>query len=65
MFQPEVLGIPFGAQYPEALRLILVQNGLLLEDFTPNPKTAAALGWALRLPTQEEMQNALVGGVRR
>jgi hypothetical protein len=46
-FRPEVRGQPYGAQYPEELREILVQNGILNPDYTPNEATAARLGWQL------------------
>ncbi len=49
-FVPEVRGVPFGTQYPEALRRILVENGTLHPDFTPNEDTAVRMGWALRDP---------------
>lgn len=65
IFQPEVLGLPFGTQYPEQLRHILVQNGTLQGDFTPNPQTAARLGWKLRVPTLEEVQAASEHAHRR
>ncbi len=47
-FVPEVAGVPFGTQYPEGLRRILVENGTLREDFTPNEETARRIGWRLR-----------------
>ena len=47
-FVPEVRGVPFGTQYPEALRRILVENGTLNPDFTPSEETAARNGWLLR-----------------
>jgi hypothetical protein len=47
-FQPGVKGVPFGTQYPKALRDILVKNGVLNPDYTPNEATAARLGWKLR-----------------
>ncbi len=47
---PEVRGVPFATQYPAALRRILVENGTLHEDFTPNEETAKRLGWTLREP---------------
>lgn len=46
-FRPAVRGIPYGSQYPAALRQILVANGILNPDFTPNEATAARLGWKL------------------
>jgi hypothetical protein len=45
---PEYRDRPFGTQYPEALRRILVENGTLNPDLTPNEKTAARMGWELR-----------------
>jgi hypothetical protein len=47
-FVPEVRGVPFGLKYPAALREVLVQNGTLNPDFTPNEATASRLGWKLR-----------------
>ena len=38
-FLPMDEGEAFGAQYPDAYRQILVENGILLPDFTPNPAT--------------------------
>lgn len=46
-FQPEQRGVPFGTQWPKALRDILVRNGILNPDYTPNEATAARLGWRL------------------
>jgi hypothetical protein len=46
-FQPEQRGVPFGGQWPKALRDILVKNGILNPDYTPNEATAARLGWRL------------------
>lgn len=46
-YRPVVRGVPFGTQYPDALRAILVENGTLNADFTPNEATAARLGWEL------------------
>jgi hypothetical protein len=42
--------VPFGTQFPEGLRRILVENGTLNADFTPNEATAARLGWELADP---------------
>ncbi|MCE9593160.1 MAG: FG-GAP-like repeat-containing protein [Planctomycetes bacterium] len=47
-FVPEVRGVPYGTQYPIELRRILVDNGILNADFTPNEATALRLGWELR-----------------
>lgn len=46
-FRPEQRGVPFGGQWPKALRDILVQNGILNADYTPNEATASRLGWEL------------------
>jgi hypothetical protein len=46
-FRPTVRGVPFGTQYPKELRDILVANGILQADYTPNEATAARLGWNL------------------
>lgn len=37
----------FGTQYPQAIRDMLVENGTLNPDYTPNLDTAARLGWRL------------------
>ena len=52
-YVPEERGVPYGTQYPDDLRRILVENGILNADFTPNEVTAAALGWELREPGEE------------
>jgi hypothetical protein len=57
-FRPEQRGVPFGTQYPKALRDILVQNGILNPDYTPNEATAARLGWDL-LDTEEMSKEGL------
>jgi hypothetical protein len=49
-FVPEERGVPYGTQYPAAYRQLLVDNGTLNPDFTPNEATAAALGWQLGDP---------------
>jgi hypothetical protein len=46
-FRPEYRGEPFGTQFPDELRQMLVNNGTLNPDFTPNEETAARLGWDL------------------
>jgi hypothetical protein len=51
-WRPQYRGLPFGTQYPAELRSILVQNGILNPDFTPNEDTAARLGWILRDPAE-------------
>jgi hypothetical protein len=49
-FRPTIRGVPFGQEYPQAMRDILVSNGILNADYTPNEATAARLGWQLRDP---------------
>jgi hypothetical protein len=51
-FRPEVRGVPFGTQYPKELRDVLVANGILNADYTPNEATAARLDWKLKDPEQ-------------
>jgi hypothetical protein len=46
-FVPTVRDLPYGSQYPEDLRQILVENGTLNPDFTPNRAKAAEMGWIL------------------
>ena len=48
VYRPQFRGVPFGAQYPNDLRQILVENGTLNPDFTPNENTASRLEWELR-----------------
>ena len=43
-------GVPFGTQYPNDLRDILVENGTLNADYTPNERTAQRMGWELKEP---------------
>ncbi len=54
---PAVRGEPYGTQYPDELRQILVENGTLNPDFTPNEGTAARMGWNLEDP--EEARHAV------
>lgn len=56
-FKPEVRGIAYGSQYPPALRRILVENGILNADFTPNEQTAARLGWKLKKPEEVRVED--------
>ena len=53
-FRPEERGVPLGSQYPESYRQILVENGILNPDFTPNEATAVAQGWTLQEPGLRE-----------
>ena len=55
-FVPELRGIEFGTQYPEAYRQILVENGILNPDYTPNEVTAATMGWTLAEPIEPELR---------
>ncbi len=54
-YVPEVLGVLYGTRYREAHRQILVENGILNPDFTPNEATAAMMGWTLRDPEPEDL----------
>lgn len=49
-FRPERRGEVFGKEYPQAFRDLLVRNGILKADYTPNEATARALGWKLEEP---------------
>lgn len=61
MIRPEIVGLEYGRQFPQGLRDILVQSGILNEDYTPNVETAARLGWPMRWPTADELaQEALL-----
>ncbi len=40
--------MPAFPQLSDGLRQVLVENGILNPDFTPNESTAAAMGWELR-----------------
>ena len=53
-FVPTIRGVPFGTQWPDELRDILVANGILNPDYTPNEQTAARLGWTLVDPSGPE-----------
>ena len=57
-YVPEVRGVPYGTQYREGHRQILVENGILNPDFTPNEATAAMMGWTLRDPEPHELSRA-------
>ncbi len=47
-FVPKVKDVPFGNQYPQPLRNILVRNGTLNPDYTVNMATADRLGWKVK-----------------
>lgn len=55
-FRPTVRGEPWGAWLPEGERKLLVENGTLRPDFTPDEATAAALGWTLADPAASPQQ---------
>ncbi len=46
-YWPMEAGAPFGTQYPDSYRQILVENGILNADFTPNEATMAVMEQAL------------------
>ncbi|MCH8146658.1 MAG: hypothetical protein IH987_01510 [Planctomycetes bacterium] len=54
-YVPVVRGVPYANQYRPAHRRIMVENGILNADFTPNEETCARMGWTLREPTSEEL----------
>jgi len=49
-YRPIERGVPYGSQYPQAIRDMLVESGVLNADYTPNETTAAVLGWELSEP---------------
>ncbi|MFT5052077.1 MAG: hypothetical protein ACI8QZ_003509 [Chlamydiales bacterium] len=49
-FVPESIDLPFGTEYPDSYRDIMVQSGILNPDYTPNEATAAQMGWQLTVP---------------
>ena len=51
-FVPRERGVPFATGCPEGLRRILVRNGILNADGTPNEETARRLGWILSDPVE-------------
>jgi hypothetical protein len=52
VFRPEIRGVPYGMSCPIELRDVLVWNGTLNADYTPNEATAARLGWKLKDPEE-------------
>ena len=52
-FRPRTAGERFGNQYPADLQAILIENGTLNSDLTPNEATAARNGWTLVDPQLE------------
>lgn len=64
-YRPTERGVPYGNQFPEDLRQILVDNGILNPDFTVNEATAASLGWELReADADAQYHEALREGIR-
>jgi len=59
-FVPEYRDLPFGLQYRPEYRRLLVENGVLNADFTPNEETARRLGWQLSDPWDDEHAEPLV-----
>jgi hypothetical protein len=49
-YRPSVQGVPFGTQYPKAIQEMLINNGTLNADLTPNLGTAKKNGWNLVQP---------------
>jgi len=47
VFVPRYRDVPFGAELRPLVREMLVENGVLNPDYTPNETTAARMGWAL------------------
>ena len=62
-YMPEIRGVPYGTQYREGHRQILVDNGILNADLTPNEQTAARMGWELRDPKPDELRRATRGAL--
>ena len=54
-YVPKTRGVPYGTQYREGHRRILIENGILNPDFTPSEETAARMGWTLKNPEPDEV----------
>jgi len=69
-FRPRFRGVPFGGSLRPAVRALLVGNGLLNPDFTPNEARILQLGWklqepgTLRLPARREDASGRAGKPR-
>ena len=72
-YRPTERGLAFGENLRPEVRQMLVENGILNPDFTPNEATAAAMGWSLapagtaaaeraRLELDEDSRPELVPG---
>ena len=46
-YVPRYRDLPFGTQYPAEIQRMLIENGILNPDLTPNEATAGRLGWTL------------------
>jgi len=57
-FVPKYRGEAYGTQYPEAFQEILVGNGILNPDLTPNETTARKMGWTLRDPEPKNRRSS-------
>ncbi|MEW6746220.1 MAG: hypothetical protein AB1486_26060 [Planctomycetota bacterium] len=57
-YVPSTKDVPCGNELQPALREMLVQNGTLKPDFTPNEATAARLGWTLKDPTEKQERSS-------
>ena len=64
-YKPQFRNEPFGTQYPQEIRDILVANGILNADYTPNEATAARLGWILMDRETDESASTVGGATER
>jgi hypothetical protein len=53
-FKPQYRGVPAFPEMPIGWRMILVENGILNPDFTPNEATYAKQGWTLIDPVDSK-----------
>ena len=49
---------PYAEYLRDGVRQILIENGILNADFTPNEATAAKLGWRLKDPGPETARSS-------
>ncbi len=59
-YRPTAAGVPYGAELSDEVRSILVQNGTLNADYTPNEVTAGRLGWDLANPEEVAAKERLL-----
>jgi hypothetical protein len=64
-YAPRYRGVPFGRNYPQEIQQILIDNGTLNPDLTPNEDTAAALGRTLEDLDPELVERWWAGGARQ